>query len=325
MSWLWGNPTPSEATPAALSSRYEVSAPNIGPIIAAIMAQRDRKQKEDQAALNSLISGVGSVAGGAMDAYQGGQRDDAANAAIYGAQYPNDPYGGYTDPDRVPDYGGTNALRSAMIQKQLTVDPYKQQYEQARIQAMQALAGQRWSNYGSGYNGSNDNGMTPRQNINTLKEAQNEAGDAFGEFGLSRDALNGPNIHAPSDTPYVYSAGASATTVPQDQLLIVDPKDGSYHYVTKDYLDSARAALESYKNAQQTYRNTLSTTGQAPPAQSGALPTSVSQNDVNQASQTMAKEGGVTDPYSRAVQILRDNGKPVTDANVKYVMDQLAQ
>jgi hypothetical protein len=166
--------------------------------------------------------------------------------------------------------------------------------------------------------------MTPRQNINTLKDAQGAAGDAFDEYGLSPSAMNDSNVHAPSDTPAVYSKGAPATTVPQGQYLVVDPADGSYHYVAQDYFNQARSAQDAYKQAQQQYRGALNPTAQPLPQPQAPGGAGIRQADVDQAAQAQGL-AAPTDPRSQAVKILTDNGKPTTEANIQYVMQQLGK
>jgi hypothetical protein len=300
----WSDPSQSQETAAKLQSSFQPQQAQIGTIIAALLQQKYHQQELEQQQQQDLIKGLGSVAAGVGKSYQSGQADDAANAALYGAQNPSDAMGGYTDPNRVPDYGGQDALKAYLLQQKAATNPLDDQLTQSKINAENALASNRWT-YPQG-SGSGDSGMTPRQNINTLKDAQGAAGDAFDEYGLSPSAMNDSNVHAPSDTPAVYSKGAPATTVPQGQYLVVDPADGSYHYVAQDYFNQARGAQDAYKQAQQQYRGALNApTPQAAPTVSSP-PTA-----------------GSTDAHAQAVKILQDNGKPVTEANIAYVMQQL--
>jgi hypothetical protein len=165
--------------------------------------------------------------------------------------------------------------------------------------------------------------MTPRQNINTLKDAQGAAGDAFDEYGLSPSAMNDSNVHAPSDTPAVYSKGAPATTVPQGQYLVVDPADGSYHYVAQDYFNQARSAQDAYKQAQQQYRGALNGQQSAPPPTPSGPATgqpSISQNDVNQVAQ--APGGGGDLRQEAAAAIARGADEAAVRARYKQLTGQ---
>src|SRR5882724_7649813 len=70
MAWLWSNPEPSNQTLPALQSQFKVEAPNISGLVAAILQERARAQKQKADELNSLISGVGSVASGLYGGYE---------------------------------------------------------------------------------------------------------------------------------------------------------------------------------------------------------------------------------------------------------------
>lgn len=344
--YSWSDPYQDNSnTAASIQSKFKPENISIAPIVAAIMRQRQEAEQMQNQQYQQLGTGIGNAVSGAAKAYtadqNSGQADDAANAAIYGQQYPNDPLGGYTDPNKVPDYGGTDALKTDLIRQKLTGDPWKQQYEQARIAATQALTDKRYSDMGS--DGSSPQ-LTPRQNINTLKDAQSAAGDAFDQYGLSDDALNGKNIHAPSDTPAVYSSHKNASgemvndpavTVPQGYNLVVDPTTKQYQYVTPDQITQARNAQQMYQQAQQQYRNALNVGASTAPAPAGQAPPPgydatgnnlhVSQNDVNQANQgniipgaapsatpsTPAPQGAGTPP-SGSVRVVAPNGQAGT-------------
>lgn len=105
MPWLWSNPVPDQHTSSDLSANYKVDAPSIGFLMSAIMRYREQQQQQQQQQMNNMMSALGKY-------QQQGQANDAANAAIYGAQYPNDAMSAFTDPGRVPDYGGTSALQA---------------------------------------------------------------------------------------------------------------------------------------------------------------------------------------------------------------------
>lgn len=154
MAFLWSDPNPSNQTSAALSSPYHVNAESIGPLIGALLGYQKAQQQERDKAFRDLVSGVSSGVQGAYGQYRQGKADDAANAAIYGTQYPNDVYGGFQDPNRVPDYGGVNALRAMDYARKMNPDAfmsdYDKRYAEARIAAQEALANQRNSGGSAG-------------------------------------------------------------------------------------------------------------------------------------------------------------------------------
>src|SRR5205823_6659743 len=111
MAQSWSNPDPSNATAAALGNAAHIQPIDIGSIVSSIMRFREaeaaRQQEQQQQTMAAVAKGVSGVEQG----IQQGQANDAANATMYGLQYPNDPYGGFNDPGKVPDYGGTSALK----------------------------------------------------------------------------------------------------------------------------------------------------------------------------------------------------------------------
>jgi hypothetical protein len=305
----WSNPSQGQTNTAAqIQSQYKPETVSIAPIVAALLQKQYHDQEIQQQQYQDMIKGIGSAASGYANYQNAGAANDAANAALYGAQNPKDPFGGYQDPNRVPDYGGTDALKAYLLQQKATTNPLDDQLTQAKIDAENALSHNRWT-YPQG-SGSGDSTMTPRQNINTLKDAQGAAGDAFDEYGLSDGALNDNNIHAPSDKPYVYSKGAPATTVPQGEVLVVDPKDGSYHYVTQDYLDQARTASQSYRTAQQNYRGALNAPTSQPQA-APQIPPGATSDD------TTTKRAGAG-PTVQAIEYLKMHPELASDFDAKF-------
>src|SRR6476661_8390033 len=130
MPWLWSNPVPDQHTSADLSAGYKVDAANIGPLVGAILRYREAQQQQQQKQLTDMISGIGKgisgVAGGIGGMQSQGAQNDAANASIYGMQYPQDAMGGFTNPDVVPDYGGTDALKALQYAKQIDPNYFSQ-------------------------------------------------------------------------------------------------------------------------------------------------------------------------------------------------------
>src|SRR6266576_6557262 len=81
MAWLWSNPEPSNNTLPALQSQFKVDTPSISGLVAAILQERARAQKQKSDELNSLISGVGSVASGLYGGYE--QNKSATDMSNY--------------------------------------------------------------------------------------------------------------------------------------------------------------------------------------------------------------------------------------------------
>lgn len=187
MAWLWSNPTPGGSTLPQLQSQFQVQAPNIGGLIAAIMEQRNREAQLKQQQFNSLIAGAGSVAGGLYSGYQQNQQNDLANRSMYQMQNPGDPYTGQPGyDDRVPDYGGTDALRMQSLQNSLTGgSALERQMLRARINSENAHA----NYYNSG-------GRTASQDLAQEREARISLGAQITEkeqelkgLGLSEPEL----------------------------------------------------------------------------------------------------------------------------------------
>jgi hypothetical protein len=246
----WSNPDQSDLTAAKLQGSFQPQQVQIGSIVAALLKQKHDEEQLKQQQTQDLIKGIGSAAAGYAKNEQAGQADDAANAAMYGAQYPNDPYGGYTNPDVVPDYGGSDALKTDLIRQKLTGDPYKQQLEQAKINSTQALATSRWNGGStggtSGYDESKPETVTDEQG---REWRRGNGGQWFPMFSAAKSysgLLSGKN--APTmDTQTIYPDDESEPA-PQPQQDAVTPPN--------------------------------------PPR--GKLPPSVSPNDVSQASQAPA-------------------------------------
>lgn len=177
---LWSNPTPSSANSATLSAPYVVHAADIGQLVHSILQYREQQQQQQQKAYSDIAKGVA----GAYGSYQQGQSansaNDAANAAIYGSQYPNDPYGGYSNPDVVPDYGGTSALAGIGAERKLNPEAFMSDYERqlmdAKINAEQALAHNRWTYPNNSGDGSDIMDQVHAQSIaNSVRKNQLDA------------------------------------------------------------------------------------------------------------------------------------------------------
>lgn len=148
MAYSWSDPNASNATAAMLGENVKLDSASIGPILNALLQYRENKQRQQQQSYNDMLSGIAKGAAGFANNYQQGQANDAANAAIYASQYGNvDPYGGFTDPNRVPDYGGTDALRALQYAQKMNPDAYGSDYDkmlkEAKIDATDALISQR--------------------------------------------------------------------------------------------------------------------------------------------------------------------------------------
>jgi len=123
MGWIWSNPDPEGPTMAQLQGHVEPRMPDLGPTIAALLRYRQAQQQQQADGINGLLSGIAKGIGGIDRSQQQGAADDAANAAIYGRMYPNDAASAYTDPGRVPDYGGTDALQAMRYAGDFTKQP----------------------------------------------------------------------------------------------------------------------------------------------------------------------------------------------------------
>jgi len=119
MAWLWSNPTPGGHTLPDLQSQFKVESPNIGGLISAILESRARADKQSRSDMNSLISGVGSVAGGVASGYQHQGTEDTARAAQYFSQNPQ-AYDDYLQSGQLPAgvTRGSN-LDDVMLQKMM--------------------------------------------------------------------------------------------------------------------------------------------------------------------------------------------------------------
>jgi hypothetical protein len=219
----WSNPDQSDATAAKLQGSYRPEQVQIGSIVAALLKQKHDEEELKRQQTQDLIKGIGSVAVGAEKGYQSGQADDAANAAMYGAQYPNDPYGGYQNPDVVPDYGGQDALKTDLIRQKLSGDPLKNELTQARTNAANALADRRWSGGStggtSGYDQSQPETVIDEQGREWRRGSGGQWFPMFSAAHAYRSSLNGKN--APTmDTQTIYPDDGT----PDAPVAPVDPQ-----------------------------------------------------------------------------------------------------
>jgi hypothetical protein len=217
----WSNPSQGQTNTAAqIQSQYKPETVSIAPIVAALLQKQYHDQEIQQQQYQDMIKGIGSAASAYGQQQNASSANDAANAAIYGQQYPNDPYGGYQDPDKVPDYGGTDALKA----EKLAGDPYKAQLEQAKINSTNALANSRWSGGGtgdtSGYNPASPETVTDEQG---REWRRGSGGQWFPMFTAASQYRNGTGKNAPSlDPQTVYPDDESAP--PPDAPLPPDTR-----------------------------------------------------------------------------------------------------
>lgn len=291
---LWSDPHGNQPTAAEQYTQH-LSLPDVAGIAGVISRQRIAQQELQQQSIKDAMA--------------------AANKVMQQRQ--SDQIGQYllaNDPDTANDplaqglvNAGAHPMQAYQMRKQAiadesdaqqgaTDDYYKNLHNQAIINHYSGLGA-----YGEKLTGGTaPRAMTPRQQVTTANDYQNAMGDAVDQYDLPNAAFSPDNnlLHPGPNGTYQYT----------DEY-------GNPRYVTQDYLQQARTANDAYKQAQANYRQALSGS-QAPSAGP-----SISQNDVNQAQEA----GGKTDAYSQAVKILQDNGKPITDANVQYVMKQIVQ
>jgi hypothetical protein len=222
---------------AQLQGHIQPQMPNLGPIIAAFLQYRQAQEKERQQQVNSLLSSAGKLAGGIGQMQQQGQAYDAANAAIYPKQFPNDPYGGFVDPNRVPDYGGTDALRSMRYAGEFG--------NSSQVQPPQLITlpnGQRflWSPTSGGVHPLSAGGQSP-DNDDVLKAAKAIVDNYTKANGITSNLLTSKTaVHSGKD--------ASGNDVPEGMYRIDIPESAKEDAHTIDVsaaeFDSAHKALD---------------------------------------------------------------------------------
>lgn len=273
MAWSWSDPSQGSQggqTLPELQSKVQIQSPNISGLISSILEQRYRAEQQRRQDMAQLIAGVGSVAGGLVKGYQKSQADDAANAAIYGMQYPNDPFGGYTNPDKVPDYGGTDALSGATLDTQLR---QKQIEDQMKAAGVASLIGQRTAKtamFSSGqptpgrdvYDSETGTYVTPAQEEAFRNQRVAIANQAVEDKGLPGDVASNPNstlIHDEAHGGFPTAVKDLYGAIPEGYYGIdmgTTPGKGGNpasvnppQYVTRAYLEAARAAAAQAEQA----------------------------------------------------------------------------
>ncbi len=298
----WSNPEQDKTNPGSLPLPA-LHTGDIGGIVAAILRAKEQANQNSRQDYQAMLSGIGKGVSGYANAQAQGEQNDAANAAMYGMQYPNDPYGGFTDPNRVPDYGGTDAAKLQLEMQKVRTAQIEDQLRNAQTSQTWAHANQMWNNP-SGDAGSpaqpqtftDDQGRewrqgtggqwfpmsqgkdTSRTQMNNYKDQANAAKqDLLNQVGVPATDLSkvmdALNSYQPGTTAFPALGGTH--TAP-----ITDDSQGQY----KDAVLSAR----------QRYQQALANISGG--ATSTKLPPSVSQNDVNQVSEAPPAGSDIKSP-----------------------------
>lgn len=300
MSFNWSDPYQGQGTNTAaqIQSGFRPETVSIAPIVAAIMRQRMEAQQQQRQQTQDLVKGINDLSAGYGKYQAQGSADDAANAAIYGSQYPNDPTGAYTDPGRVPDYGGQDALKTELIKQKLLEAQAKTNetwakghdawtggssgYDPSQPETFTDDQGREWRKGSGGqwYPMTSPRGTSDRSQINTYKDQASAAKqDLESQMGVPPAQL--PAMLGKLNS---YHPGVDAFPALGTQPAIADSSQGQYK-------DNILAAAQRYKDAlsgiSQTGTQQPSTqppVSGPPPVQPSAGP-SVVQSDVNQAAQ----------------------------------------
>ena len=265
--YLWSNPDPSNVTSASVPIP-QIHSSDIGSIVNAIMRAREQATQNDRQDYQAMLSGISKGVQGYAGAQMQGQQDDAANAAIYGLQYPNDPYGGFTDPSRVPDYGGTDAAKLQLEMQKIQSQRVEDQLRQAQMNQVNAHANQMWSNP-TQYDTS-DTSLDQRHQYLNLKDQLSAAKRDF----QANTGVPDYQLNQEMDKLNSYQPGQTAFPAIGGHPAINDASQGGYK-------DSVLNAVAHYKDALRNMQN-VGSSGSA----------GVRQSDVDQAAQTMKSEQG---------------------------------
>lgn len=273
----WSNPNDGGATAAMLGNSAHIADFPIGQIVASILQAKQRqaemKQQDQQAMMAGIAKGVSSGVANYENSQAQGSANDAANAAIYSSQYPNDPYGAYNDPNRVPDYGGTDSLKALEAARRMNpeayMSPQDKALEAAKLDYATARAHNEWTfpaHQGDyGYNGYDLGDVRKQQIIDTqdAKDARLAASEAMGVTGPKLDeALAGLSRYQP---------GVNEFPAIGDNLAIPGADQGSYK-------DAVLAAAKRYQDQIAAIRarsQGLTTHQTTTPQQNGINPNDV--------------------------------------------------
>lgn len=262
MAGSWSDPSGSNATSAALSSPFKFDAASIGQALNAILNYREHQQQQQQQSFDNMLSGISKGVQGGINQYNQGQADDAANAALYGHFYPNDAASAYSNPDVVPDYGGTNSLRAMQqadaINRWQTPTATPNTYTDANgITYIQGPHG--WSVAGSRGGDSGGNSVLDQRRAQIIADAARKqsldaaSGQIAGIVGYDDlpSVMSAMNTYKAGTTPFPLMQGNSTPDTAKDQLI---------------------SAVEQYRRALQG---------------NNSLPQGINQSDVNQANEAM--------------------------------------
>jgi hypothetical protein len=268
----WSNPSQGQTNTAAqIQSQFQPQTVSIAPIVAALLQKQYHDQEIQQQQYNDMIKGIGSAASGYANYQNAGAANDSANAALYGAQNPKDPFGGYQDPNRVPDYGGTDALKAYLMQQKATNNPLDDQLTQARIDAEKALTRQRNNQPFGGYAKPTNPDLNYLHSVNAytgqLNAAQDNLDQTYGETAQQILGSQGmskiPEVQYPGDFwhgPKTIPAETLPTSPDQqpDYYQSGDANSGNAKYLAPGVYDAASKAARDYQTllANAPQRNT---------------------------------------------------------------------
>lgn len=252
--YLWGNPTPGGPTAAQLQSTQQVNPINMSGVVTAILEHQRMQQQQQQQYQAQLAQGVQALS----QQYQQGEQDDLANRAIYSAQHPNDPYSGQSGyDDRVPDYGGTNALHMQQIEAQLGNQGLNTQLLQAKVNAEQALGYNRYTHPPN--SGSDDDTASVARALKEQRIAAQAELDAAKRSYSSASGTPLRDLSKVDDALNQYTSGSSEFPALGTHKAIKDDSEGSY----KDTILSARTQYQNALNKLQGLNSTPQPSAQA--------------------------------------------------------------
>jgi hypothetical protein len=299
--WLWSNPTPNNNTLAAMQSDAKILGPDSSHIVSAIMQMREQEKQRAEQSQQQAISNIVKGASGAVAAYQ--QQSDSGKLADFvnlGMQDQSDALMTPEQEQLLSSMSGPERLKALQWldsqQDQSRKEDASNSLLDAKINEMNAHA-EHWSD-GSGSDGGGDNGLVGRREM-ANRQAQLDAikTEIAAQIGVPKGKVDAElgKLNSTVDTDKnpigPYTPGRSV--FPQ---LGAHPeiKDGSEGEFKQNIIDARQRYLDAARQISQPPQS-------QPQAQS-------QPNDMR----------------AQAAEILRSSGKPVTDANIAYVIQQLS-
>ena len=257
----FSNPYTGTRTASELPSQ-PINMAQIGPIVADILRMKQNADQMRQANEQKMWSGIGSVVNAGVTGYQQGQSNDLANRAMYEAQNPNDPYTGQPGYDeRVPDYGGADALKMEAIKNSLMGgSPLQQEEIRAKIREQNALANYHATGGSRGAATANALGVqaryddkTDRENARAEMELAQQDLQEVNPNGIPEEIVNDPqHLHAPGVNLSIHG---NTVTIPEGHVGV---EWGSKVIpVPVQQLDQIRQAYSDAHDAKANYHEKL--------------------------------------------------------------------